>query len=79
MKSTVKIKYLKAINISTELEINNKKNKKYKQDRRTKEIVPRKYHYLLDMFEKGEKMTVPLHRPGVNLDIELEEKSKCSD
>ena len=27
---------------------------------------------MLEVFEKGEKTTVPLHRPGVDLGIELE-------
>ena len=26
---------------------------------------------MLDVFEKGEKTTVPWHRPGVNLGVEL--------
>jgi len=38
-----------------------------------RETVPRKYHDLLDVFEKREKTTVPPHRPGVDLGIELEE------
>ena len=59
---------LKAINISTELAIKNKKNS---EDLSTKEIVPIEYYHILDMFEKGEKTTVPLHRPGVDLGIEL--------
>ena len=60
---------LEAINISTELAIKNKKNN---EDLSTKEIVPREYHHMLDVFEKGEKTTVPPHRPGVDLGIELE-------
>ena len=30
------------------------------------------YNHILDVFEKGEKTTVPLHRPGVDLEIELD-------
>ena len=60
---------LEAINISTELAIKNKKNK---EDLCTKDIVHREYHHMLDEFEKGEKKTVPLHRPGVDIGIELE-------
>ena len=60
---------LEAINISTELAIKNKKNN---EDLSTKEIVPREYHHMLDVFEKGEKTTIPPHRPGVDLGIELE-------
>ena len=60
---------LEAINISTELAIKNKKNY---EELSTKEIVPKEYHHMLDVFEKGEKTTVPPHRPGVDLGIELE-------
>ena len=60
---------LEAINISTELAIKNKKNN---EDLSTKEIVSREYHHMLDVFEKREKTTVPPHRPGVDLGIELE-------
>ena len=60
---------LEAINISTELAIRSKKNN---QDLSTKEIVPKEYYHMLDVFEKGEKTTVPPHRPRVDLGIELE-------
>ena len=60
---------LEAINISTELAMKNRRNNK---DLSTKDIVPREYHHMLDVFEKGEKTTVPPHRPGVDLGIELE-------
>ena len=36
-------------------------------------MVPREYHHLLDVFEKEEKTTVPLDRPGIDLGIDLEE------
>jgi len=36
-------------------------------------MVPREYHHLLDVFEKGEKTTLPPHRPGIDLGIDLEE------
>jgi len=61
---------LEAINISTELAIKNKKNNK---DQVVRDTVPREYHHLLDVFEKGEKMTVPPHRPGIDLGIDLKE------
>ena len=61
---------LEAINISTELAIKNKKNN---EDRDTRDIVPREYHHLLDVFEKGEKTTLPSYRPGIDLGIDLEE------
>ena len=61
---------LEAINISTELAIKNKKNN---EDSDTKDIVLREYHHLLDVFEKGENTTLPPHRPGIDLGIDLEE------
>ena len=61
---------LEAINISTELAIKNKKNNEEKD---TSNIVAREYHHLLDVFEKGEKTTLPPHRPGIDLGIDLEE------
>src|ERR1700712_5198382 len=61
---------LEGINISTELAIRYKKNNKDKDIRST---IPKEYHHLLDVFENGEKTTVPPHRPGVDLGIELEE------
>ena len=66
---------LEAINMSTELAIKNKKNN---EDRDTKDIVPREYHHLLHVFEKGEKMTLPPHRPGIDLGIDLEEGKTVS-
>jgi len=60
---------LEAINISTELAIKNKRNK---EDQDVRDTVPREYHHLLDVFEKGEKTTLPPHRPGIDLGIDLE-------
>ena len=56
--------------MSTELAIKNRKNK---EDRETRDIVPRKYQHLLDVFEKGEITTLSPHRRGINLGIDLEE------
>jgi len=64
---------LEAINISTELAIRNKKDN---EDQDVRETVPREYHHLLDVFEKGEKMTVSPHRPGLDLGIDLEERKR---
>jgi len=61
---------LEGINISTELAIKNKKNN---EDQDVRDTVPREYHHLLDVFEKGEMTTVPPHRPGIDLGIDLEE------
>jgi len=55
---------LEAINISTELAIKNKKNN---EDQDIRDTVSQEYHYLLDVFEKGEKTRVPPHRPGIDL------------
>jgi len=61
---------LEAINISTELVIKNHKNKEYQDIRDT---VPQEYYHLLDVFAKGEKRTVPPHRPRIDLGINLGE------
>ena len=60
---------MEAINISTELAIRNQKNN---EDQDVKDAVPREYHHLLDVFEKGDKTTVPPLRPGIYLGIDLE-------
>ena len=54
---------LEAINISTELAIKNQKNN---EDQDARDTVPQECHHLLDVFEKGEKMTVPPHTPGID-------------
>jgi len=61
---------LEAINISTKLAIKNKKND---EDQDVRDTVPREYYHLLDVFEKGEKTTVPHHRTGIDLGIDLEQ------
>jgi len=61
---------LKSINISTVLAIKNRKNN---EDQDVRDTVPREYHHLLDVFEKGEKTIVLPHRPGIDLGIDLEE------
>jgi len=61
---------LEAINISTEVAIENKKNN---EDQDVRDTVPREYHHLLNVFEQGEKTKVPPHRPGMDLGIDLEE------
>jgi len=66
---------LEAINISTELAIKNKRNK---EDQDVRDTVPREYNHLLDVFEKGEKTTLPPHRPGIDLGIDLEEGKTVS-
>jgi len=60
---------LEAINISTELAIKNKKNN---EEQDVRDTVPQEYHHRLDVFEKGEKTTIPPHPPGIDLGIDLE-------
>jgi len=60
-----------AINISTELAIKNNKNH---QDQDFRDTVPQEYHHLLDLFAKGEKITVPPHQSGIPLGIDPEEE-----
>ena len=38
-----------------------------------RDTVLQEYHHLLDVFEKGEITTVPPHRTGIELGIDLEE------
>jgi len=61
---------LEAINFRTELAIKTKSNN---EDQGVRDTVSQEYHDLLDVFEKGEKTTVPPHRPGIDLGIDLEE------
>ena len=68
--------YLRKINISTELAIRNKEELRT----RTKtgedwleSLVPGEYHDLLQAVEKGEKTSLPPHRPGIDLEINMEE------
>jgi len=61
---------LESVNISTELAI---KSGKYQKKRKLEEMVPQEYHGYLDIFEEEAKRKLPPHRPGVDLDIKLEE------
>ena len=69
-------KYLRRINITTELAIRDKEEQRDKT-RITKEsleyLVPKEYHDLLPPFEKGEKTSLPPHIPGIDLKINMEE------
>ena len=68
--------YLRKINISTELAIRNKEEQKTKaktEEDSLESLVPREYHDLLQVFEKGEKTVLPPHRPGIDLKIHMEE------
>jgi len=61
---------LESVNISTELAI---KSRKYEKERKLEEMVSQEYHRYLDVFEEEEKTKLPRYRPGVDLDIKLEE------
>jgi len=43
------------------------------EDQDGRDTVPQEYHHLLDVFKRGAKTTVPHHRPGIDLGIDLEE------
>jgi len=58
------------VNISTELAIKSRKSQK---TRKLEEIVPQEYPGYLDVFEAEEKTKLPAHRPGVDLDIKIQE------
>ena len=62
---------MQASYISTELAI---KNGKYNKDQGLRDTVPHDYHHVPEVFEKGEKTTVPPHGPGIDLGIDLEER-----
>ena len=61
---------LESANISTELAIKSGKSLK---KRKLEEMVPLEYHGYLDVFAEEEKTQLPPHRPGVDLDIKLED------
>jgi len=61
---------LESVNMSTELAI---KSRKYQKERKLEEMVPQEYHGYLEVSEEEEKTKLPPHRPGVDLDIKLEE------
>ena len=42
-------------------------------------LVPGEYHDLLQAFEKGEKTSLPPHRPGIDLEINMEEGKGLSE
>ena len=71
--------HLRKINTSTELAIRDKKEERTKtriMDDSLESLVPKEYHDLLPAFEKGEKTSLPPHRPGIDLEINMEE-GKC--
>jgi len=49
------------------------KNKKNNEDQDIRDTVLREYYHWMNVFEKEEKTTVPPHRPGIDLGIDLEE------
>ena len=42
-------------------------------------LVPKEYHDLLPAFEKGEKNSLPPHRLGIDLEINMEEGKGLPD
>ena len=74
--------YLRRINISTELAIRDKEEQRTKI-RRTEDslesLVSKEYHDLLPAFEKGEKTSLPPHRPGIDLEINMEKGKGLPD
>ena len=68
--------------MSTELAIRNKEEQRAKT-RITEDpleyLVPKEYHDLLPAFEKGEKTSLPPHRPGIDLKINMEEGKSLPD
>ena len=71
--------YLRRINISTELAIRDKEEQRTKTMRTEntlESLVPKEYHALLPAFEKREKTSLPPQRPGIDLEINMEE-GKC--
>lgn len=79
MKLSQKAKqiYLRKINISTDLAIWNKKDvqgiKARIKEEQLEDLVPKEDHDLLPAFKKGEITSLPPHRPGINLEINIEE------
>ena len=70
------------MNISTELSIRDKEGQRAKT-RITKDFlvyqVPKEYHDLLPAFEKREKTSLPPDRPGIDLEINMEEGKGLPD
>jgi len=60
---------LLATNVSTELAIRNKKGQK---ERSLTEIVPEEYWDYQRVFQEEEETRLPPHRPGVDLEINIE-------
>ena len=74
--------YLPRINISTELALRDKEEPKTKTritEDSLEKLVSKEYHDLLPVFEKGEKTSLPPHRPGIDLEINMEEGKGLSD
>ena len=68
--------YLRRINISTELAIRDKEEQRAKTkitENSLECLVPKEYYDLLPAFEKGEKTSLPPHKSGMDLEINMEE------
>ena len=67
--------YLQLINISTEVAKRNKEGRRTRtriQEDSLESMVPEEYHDLLPAFETGETASLPPHRPGIDLEINIE-------
>ena len=74
--------YLRRINISTELAIRGKEEQRTNTritENSLESLVPKDYHDLLPAFEKGEITSLPPHRPGIDLEINMEEGKGLPD
>ena len=68
--------------MSTELAIRDKEEQKTKtriMEDSLESRVPKEYHDLLSPFLKGEKTSLPPHRPGIDLKINMEEGKGLPD
>ena len=74
--------YFQKIKISTELAIRNKEEQRNKfkaEEDSIERLVPEEYHDLFRALEKREKTGLPPHRPGIDLEINMEEGKDLPD
>lgn len=68
--------YLQSINICTELQIRNQEERRTRtktEEDSLESLVQQESHDLLPVFEPGERTRLPPHRPGIDLEIDMEE------
>ena len=74
--------YLRRINITTELAIRNKEERRIRtkpEEDSRKNLVPLEYQDLLPAFEKGEKTDLPPHGAGIDLEITMDKGKGLPD